>query len=97
MGFGWRWVNWIKWCIATTSFWVLVNGSPKGFFKSSRGLSQGDPLPPYLFVLGMEVFSILIDKAVAEGFLSSFKFANRSGEMVQITHLLFADDMAGVL
>ena len=92
MGFGWRWVNWIKWCITIASFLVLVNGSLEGFFKSSKGLRQGDPLSPYLFVLGMEVFSILIDKVIAEGFLSGFKLANRMGEMVQITHLLFADD-----
>ena len=63
MGFGRKWVNLMKWCITIASFSVLINGSPKGFFKSSRGLRQGDPLSPYLFVLGMEVFSIVVDKA----------------------------------
>ena len=72
MGFGERWIEWIKWCITTVSFSVIVNGSPIGYFKSTRGLRQGDPLSPYLFVLGMEVFSILINKAASGGFLSSF-------------------------
>ena len=92
MGFGWKWVRWIKWCITTSSFSVMVNGGPTRFFNSSRRLRQGDPLSPYLFVLSMEVFSILVDKAVVEGLISGYKFSDRSGEEVQITHLLFAND-----
>ena len=90
MAFGWRW---LRWCITTASFSVLVNGCPTRFFKSSRVLRQRDLLSLYLFVLGMEVFSILVDKAATKGFISGYKIANINGEEVHITHLLFADDM----
>ena len=82
----------MKRCITTTSFSVLINGSLEGFFKISRGLRQGDPLSPYPFVLDMEVFSIMMDKAAQEGLMSGYKIVNREGEEVQITHLLFAND-----
>ena len=57
----------------------MVNGSPKGFFRSLRGLRQGDPLSPYLFVLRMEVFSLLVDRATEGGFIFGYKFKGRNG------------------
>ena len=92
MGFGNKWIGWIQWCISAASFSVIFNGSPVGFFKSSRGLRQGDPLSPYLFVLGMKVFSLLIDKAKMRGFLKGYNIKGRNGVAMNISHLLFADD-----
>ena len=92
IGFGEKWIVWIKWCISTASFSMLVNSPSKGFFQSSRGLRQGDPLSPYLFVIAMEVFSSFLKRAVDGGFMNDCREKGRSEEGVQISHLLFADD-----
>ena len=92
MGFGEKWVGWIKWCISTASLCVLVNGTSTSLFQSSRGLRQGDLISPYLFVIAMKVFNCLLKRAVDGGFLLGCTVKGRSGDGVQISHLLFADD-----
>ena len=68
-------------------FSIMVNGSPNGFFSSSRGLRQGDHLSPLLFVFVMEALSKMISAAVHGGLLEGFKVGN-----ISFSHLLFADD-----
>ncbi|RVW67401.1 LINE-1 reverse transcriptase-like [Vitis vinifera] len=70
MGFGSKWMGWMWSCLSLAKFSVLVNGVPAGFFPSTKGLRQGDPLSPYLFIMGMEVLDVLIRRAVEGGFLS---------------------------
>lgn len=77
-------------CISSTSVPVLWNGSSLSEFQPQRGLRQGDPLSPYLFVLCMEVLGQRISRAVDEKEWKPLK-ASRSGP--SISHLFFADDL----
>jgi hypothetical protein len=62
MGFPNGWLNWISVILSSTSTWVLLNGSPGGRICHVRGLWQGDPLSPMLFLLVMEINNALIRK-----------------------------------
>ena len=77
-------------CVTTTSFSILINGSPYSFFKPKRGLRQGDHLSPFLFILTTEVLARLIEREAANNKISGYKLAPN---FMPITHLQFADDL----
>ena len=92
-GFSAKWRRWIYFCISSVRFSILVNGSPCSFSQSSWGIRQGDPLSPMLFVIVMEALSRLIDKAIGASLLSGFSVGEVANVPLEISHLLFADDM----
>ena len=60
-GFHEKWRKWVFFCISTVKFSILIKVTPCGFFESSRGIRQGDPLSTLLFVIVMNAFSKMLD------------------------------------
>ena len=89
MGFCDKWVNWISRCLETVSYSFNCNGEVKGFVKSGRGIRQGDPLSPYLFLICSEGFSNLLQRSAENKNLKGLKISRQSPN---ITHLFFVDD-----
>ncbi|CAA7020699.1 unnamed protein product [Microthlaspi erraticum] len=81
--------KWLKACICTTNFTVGYNGMVQGYFKGKRGLRQGDPLSPYLFVIAMNCLSLMLNKAAGDKKFTYHKGCAGS----KLTHLCFADDL----
>jgi hypothetical protein len=89
MGFSINWTKWIMQCVSTVSYSILINGSPSKPFNPSRGLRQGDPLSPYLFLLCADVLSCALLKQEASKHLKGIKIGRANQPL---SHLLFADD-----
>lgn len=85
-----RWVSWIIQCVAGPSMRLLWNGEKTEPFKPARGLRQGDPLSPYLFVLCMERLCHLIEDAVGAKIWKPIQLS-RGGP--KLSHICFADDL----
>ena len=77
-------------CISTSSLFVLVNGCTLEAFNPLRGIRQGDPLSPYLFIMCMEYLGCLIEEKCSKDSWCPFKASRRN---IKISHLFFANDL----
>lgn len=82
-------INLLRACVCTPSFTIGYNGMVNGYFKGKRGLRQGDPLSPYLFVIAMNCLSMMLDQEARLGNLSYHQNCGKT----KLTHLSFADDL----
>lgn len=89
MNFHWKWRKRIRGCISSASMSVLVNGSTTGEYYLQKGIRQGDPLSPFLFLIADEGLSCLMRKTVE---LKMFDGLEIEKDKILISHLQFADD-----
>jgi hypothetical protein len=76
-------------CVSSSTFVVLINGEATGFFKNGRGLRQGCPLSPLLFILVMEGLILLLKSSQGKGKITGIKVSS----LYKILHILFVDDI----
>ncbi|KAL0444866.1 UNVERIFIED_CONTAM: LINE-1 reverse transcriptase [Sesamum latifolium] len=89
-GFPPTFIKWIEECVTTCSFSVCLNGTIHGFFGGARGLRQGDPMSPYLFVLVMEVLRMILQQLIEQDEEFTFHWKCRDIGLFQLS---FADDL----
>ena len=88
LGFAKQWVDLVMTCVTTVKYRIRVNGELTDEFTPERGLRQGDPISPYLFLLCAEGFSALLEKA-EDGKIHGIRVCRGAPS---VSHLLFADD-----
>jgi len=89
MGFCTDWVNLVMKCVESTSFSFIINREPRGFVKPSRGIRQGDPISPYLFLFCAEGLFYLIQDVAYRNSIKGYHICN---EAPSLSHLLFTYD-----
>eukprot|EP00253_Pinus_taeda_P021261 PITA_21261 len=88
-GFDHNWVRWVMALVTSSSFSILVNGSPSEIVTPSRGLKQGDRLSPFQFILMMEGLGRSIKHAKISGMIKGLQLIENGQAM---THQQFVDD-----
>lgn len=89
LGFSLAWITLIMNCVRSVSLSLLINGKPSKTFSPSRGLRQGDPLSPFLFILISVILSTIVKKACMTWQLSPISLSHYGPS---VSHLLFVDD-----
>ncbi|GKV26879.1 hypothetical protein SLEP1_g36097 [Rubroshorea leprosula] len=88
-----KFISLVMSCVSSSSISILVNGNKTDAFLPSRGIRQGDPISPYLFILCMEYLSIKLSNDMAEGKWKGSKAGKRGPTL---SHMFFADDLVFV-
>ncbi|XP_075659258.1 uncharacterized protein LOC142629163 [Castanea sativa] len=89
MGFNEHWIRLMMLCVKTMTYFILVNREPKRRIPLTRGIRQGDPLSPFLFILCTEGLNGLINQAAQQGHIKGYSLCRNSS---RLTRLLFADE-----
>ncbi|KAG8374776.1 hypothetical protein BUALT_Bualt10G0030900 [Buddleja alternifolia] len=90
LGFDPKFIHFIHQCITTSSLSLLVNSTTFGYFKSSRGICQGDPISPFLVITFAKILSRLLHEQELLNQLQGIKIGRNCPP---ISHVLFADDI----
>ena len=89
MGFSAKWVNTMMLCVTSVTYSIRINGKPRGQITPTRGLRQGDPISPFLFLFCVEGLLAPLHQATSRGELHGMAAYPRGP---RISHLFFADD-----
>ncbi|KAJ0432745.1 putative RNA-directed DNA polymerase [Helianthus annuus] len=90
MAFPDKWISWVKGCLVSGKGSILVDGSPTKEFKFKRGLRQGDPISPFLFIIALEIINMFMKRMCEMGLFKGIKLPN---EGPFLSHLCYADDV----
>ncbi|KAK2360432.1 hypothetical protein QL285_085698 [Trifolium repens] len=90
MAFPHLWRKWIRECVCTATASVLVNGSPTEEFPLQRGLRQGDPLSPFMFLLAAEGLNVMMSAMVERNVFTGYNVGDQGS--LTMSHLQFDDD-----
>ncbi|KAL8509574.1 hypothetical protein ACS0TY_016699 [Phlomoides rotata] len=89
MGFDSRWIGWIRECVSTAYSSIIINGSPTKEFHMEKGLRQGDPLSPFLFLIVANCLNLMMKGAVDK---EQFSPCIVGSKKVEVSILQYADD-----
>jgi hypothetical protein len=97
LGFSNKWINWMMICVSSVNYSVLVNFDQVEPIFPGRGLRQGNPLSPYLFILVTEGLTALIKHSVASGELHGVQIRRGHPRCLTFFLLMIASCFAGLI